>query len=196
MKLILFDFDGTITSKDSFIGFIHFYNSNRFKTIFGMISLLPFFILYSIKIISREELKEKILVRFFKNISKEVFLSTCYIYSQKYLDQIVLPSALKEIKKYKEKGDVVVIVSASLKYWLEPWCKKYDLDLIATEMEFINNFSTGKIINKNCYGAEKVNKIKEKYTLGKFEKVIAYGNSKGDHEMLNLAQESFYKYFH
>ena len=47
----------------------------------------------------------------------------------------------------------------------------------------------------NCYGIEKVNRIKEEYDLDEFKNIYVYGNSKGDREMLNLGTHKFYKYF-
>jgi len=41
---------------------------------------------------------------------------------------------------------------------------------------------------------EKVLRIKEKYDLKEFEKIFAYGDSKGDREMLALAHEGYYKW--
>lgn len=195
MNIVLFDFDGTITSKDSFIGFIRFYQRNNLKVLGGFIILFPYFFLYFLKIISRQKLKEQVMIYFFKGTDEENFLNISQSYAEQCINKIILPSALDKIKAHKQQGDLVVIVSASLAYWLIPWCKKYDLDLIATEMEFVNKIATGKIVGQNCYGKEKVARIKAKYSIENYANIIAYGNSKGDFEMLYMANESFYKYF-
>ncbi|HEU5146872.1 MAG TPA: haloacid dehalogenase-like hydrolase, partial [Chryseosolibacter sp.] len=56
-----------------------------------------------------------------------------------------------------------------------------------------NKHLTGKILGRNCYGDEKVCRIKEEFDLPSFERIIAYGDSSGDREMLQLANESHYK---
>ena len=58
-----------------------------------------------------------------------------------------------------------------------------------------DNIITGNFITKNCYGQEKVNRIKESYDLSKYDLIYAYGDSRGDKEMLELANNSFYKPF-
>ena len=60
---------------------------------------------------------------------------------------------------------------------------------------FVCNKITGNLISKNCYGPEKVTRILESYDLLKYDYIYAYGNSRGDYEMLELANEKFYKPF-
>jgi HAD superfamily phosphoserine phosphatase-like hydrolase len=88
-----------------------------------------------------------------------------------------------------------VVVSASVECWLGPWCDKNGLDLIGTQLEIKDNRVTGKLLSKNCYGKEKVNRIRERYDLNSFDFIYAYGDSRGDDEMLELAQEKYYKPF-
>ena len=66
--LAVFDFDGTITYKDSFLPFIlHVVGFNKFC--FGLFSLSPIIILYFIKIVSRKTLKERFISYFFFGMS-------------------------------------------------------------------------------------------------------------------------------
>ena len=61
--------------------------------------------------------------------------------------------------------------------------------------EIKNGKLTGKFSTKNCFGIEKVNRIKEKYNLSEYNVIYAYGNSSGDKEMLSIANEKYYKRF-
>ncbi len=69
------------------------------------------------------------------------------------------------------------------------------LELIATKFEIENNKISGKLLTKNCYGQEKVNRIRKQYNLNDYNHIYAYGDSKGDKEMLELANFSFFKPF-
>ena len=73
--------------------------------------------------------------------------------------------------------------------------EKNKISLIATELEIINNKITGNLISTNCFGPEKVKRILKSYDLLNYDCIYAYGNSRGDHEMLELATEKFYKPF-
>jgi phosphoserine phosphatase len=47
----------------------------------------------------------------------------------------------------------------------------------------------------NCYGEEKVRRIRASYNLDEFNHIYAYGDSEGDKAMLDLAHEHDYKHF-
>ena len=72
---------------------------------------------------------------------------------------------------------------------------KHNLDLIATKLEIRNGTVTGKFLSKNCYGIEKAHRVQEQYNLNDYDHIYAYGDSRGDKELLGLADESFYKPF-
>jgi HAD superfamily hydrolase (TIGR01490 family) len=116
-------------------------------------------------------------------------------YSISQIDYIVRPKAIDRLCWHTEQGHKVVIVSASIECWLAPWCKKNGFELLATKLEVKNGVVTGNLLGSNCFGIEKVNRIKDKYDLSQFNYIYAYGDSKGDIQMLDLANESFYKPF-
>jgi phosphatidylglycerophosphatase C len=186
-----FDFDGTITKKDSFVEFIKFIKGKRIF-IKGIITLSPILILYKLKFISNNKAKQKVISYFFKGYKKSYFKSLANEFSLNYIDKIVNPKMIKIIKWHKNKGHKVVIVSASLECYLKPWCEKNDLELIATRLESKDGIITGNFLTENCYGKEKVKRIRELYNLNQFDYIYAYGDSEGDKYMLKLADKSFY----
>lgn len=193
-KIAFFDFDGTITTDDSLLKFIRFVVGDR-RFLVGLISLFPMLVLYKLKLIPNYKAKQYMLSWFFKGIRKETFLKVANEYSLVHIDKIIRPKAIKKILWHKKQGHKVVIVSASLECWLRPWCEKNSLEVIATKLEIKNEIVTGKLLSKNCYGVEKVNRIKEIYELQQFDYIYAYGDSSGDKEMLSLANEKYYKPF-
>ena len=194
MKLALFDFDCTITKDDSLLKFIRFVvGDGRF--IFGLVVLSPILVAYKLKLIPNYKAKQKMLSWFFKGMSKEAFFKVANEYSLVHIDKILRPKAMEKISWHKAQGHKVVIVSASIDCWLRPWCEKNGLELIATKLEIKDDIVTGKLLSKNCYGVEKINRIKEIYNLKDFEYIYSYGDSSGDKQMLELAHEKFYKPF-
>lgn len=194
MILALFDFDGTITKDDSLLKFIRFVVGDA-RFVFGLVVLSPILVAYKLKLIPNYKAKQKMLSWFFKGMSKEAFFKVANEYSLVHIDKILRPKAMEKIKWHKAQGHQVVIVSASIDCWLRPWCEKNGLELIATKLEIKDDVVTGKLLTKNCYGVEKVNRIKEVYNLEKYDYIYAYGDSSGDTQMLKLANESFYKPF-
>lgn len=194
MILSLFDFDGTITTDDSLIKFIR-YSVGDIKTAWGMLVLSPMLITYKLKLIPNYKAKEWMFSYFFKGMDEQEFKKVTKVYSLKHIDTILRPQAMEKIAWHKEQGHTVVIVSASIECWLKPWCDKNGLDLIATKIQMKEGVVTGKLLTKNCYGIEKVNRINKVYNLGNYTYIYAYGDSSGDKELLHLADESFYKPF-
>lgn len=194
MKLSLFDFDGTITTKDTFVEFIKFYKG-PIKFWFGFILLSPLIIAFKIKLIPNWKAKELVLIYFFKNTPFKEFEETCSKFNELIIPQLIRPKALEEIKLHQKENRTIWIVSASPELWIKDWATKYNIQLIGTKLETINGLITGKLKGNNCYGPEKAVRIKKVIQLDDFNFIEAYGDSSGDKEMLALAHASHYKPF-
>ncbi len=192
--LALFDFDGTITTKDSFLDFIFFCRGIP-KTILGILINSPFLVLMIFKIYPRGKTKEKIWNYFFGRWPQEKFTTYAEDFTKKRLPQILRPQAIEKILWHKTQGHKIVVVSASFENYLSFWCKKEGIDLIATQVEIKDGKITGAFASQNCYGQEKVHRIKEKYNLKDFNDIIAYGDSRGDLPFKKIATEFHYKPF-
>jgi len=188
MNLALFDFDGTLTKKDSLNEFLK-YSSSKREYLFNMIVFSPVFLLYKVGFIKNDKAKALLLKLFFKGWSEIDFKKKAQEFSLNVLDDILRDDVYKLFKDHKKRGDRVVIVSASMECWLKPWCDKEGVELISTRLKFEDEQFNGKFSTKNCYAKEKVARIKEEYDLQLFEKIYAYGDSKADRYMFELADE-------
>jgi HAD superfamily hydrolase (TIGR01490 family) len=193
-KIAFFDFDGTITTDDSLIKFIRHAVGDK-KTFLGLAVLSPMLVAYKLKIIPNYKAKQFLLSYFFKGMSEERFKAIARDYSLRHIDTIVRPEAMERIAWHKSQGHKVVVVSASLECWLKPWCEREGLELLATKIKIKDGNVSGRLLSKNCYGVEKVNRIKARYDLDSCETIYAYGDSRGDREMLAIAHKAYYKPF-
>lgn len=194
MIIAFFDFDGTISKKDTLIHFIRFAVGDL-NFLLGIVLLSPTILMYKLKLINSHYAKQMVISYYFKNYKEVDFINITRSYSLNKLSKIIRPEAIKKILWHKEQGHKVVVVSASIDYWLKPWCKINNLELIATKLEVKNGKISGKFLTKNCNGIEKVNRIRKLYNLEKFREIYAYGDSKGDEQMLALTNKNFYKPF-
>ena len=192
--IVFFDFDGTITRKDTFLEFIKFYRGS-YKFYKGFVINSPFLVAYKLNLIPNYKAKERILKYFFKDEPFNRFQSLCDDFATRYLPKLIRPGALLEIEKLKRENIEVVIVSASASNWITKWSTAMGLTLIATKLEVRDNKITGKIDGHNCYGAEKVNRIKELFKIDGYTAIHAYGDSNGDREMFKIAHKTFFKPF-
>lgn len=194
-KLVLFDFDGTITTRDTFIEFIRFV-SGAPKFYLGFMFLLPVLILYKLKLIKNWRAKEIVFAFFFKGMPEKTFQSYGDVYATAQLPKLIRPKALQKIEEHRAAGDEIYLVTASSAAWIQSWANTVGITILGTQWAVADGKITGRIDGINCYGIEKVNRIKRAIDLSKFGTIVAYGDTRGDREMLALAHESNYRAFH
>lgn len=189
--LHLCDFDGTLTYGDSFSRFLWFALSLP-VLIWGGFRLLFVYIGLIIKgKWSNELAKAAVFAVFFRGKSETDLRAIGQAFVQQKVPSILRPELLSRLQVAEAQGETVVIVSASSDLWLQPFCQEYGFGLLCTQLEFVAGKYTGRFATPNCKGEEKVRRIKETYDLSAFGKIIAYGNSAGDHAMYELADEVF-----
>ena len=193
-SIALFDFDGTLTRKDSLLEFIKFYKGS-YKTYSGILFLSPFLVAMKAGLLSTQQGKEKLLTYFFKGENIETFNAKCEQFTQKIIPTIIRKDGLLELKSRLAQKQEVCIVTASAENWVVPYFSKMGVKVIGTKLQVQQNKLTGKLSGKNCKAAEKVRRIKEEYELSNFENISAYGDSSGDKEMLSIATKIYYRHF-
>ncbi len=196
MKRVIafFDFDGTVTRKDTLLEFIKF-SRGSLRFYLGFLINSPILIAYKIGIISNQTAKEWMLRYFFSGRRLETFQQQCDLFAVQVLPSLLRSKAINEINKLREFGVDVVIVSASAENWIKKWTDSLNLQLLATKLVTKNEKITGRIDGKNCHGDEKVLRIKEKFNLADYSDIYCYGDTAGDKPMLNLGTIKFYKPF-
>lgn len=193
-RIAFFDFDGTVTTHDTLLEVIKFHRGT-FRFFLGFIINSPFLLAYKAGIISNQAAKERILRYFFGGMPLTAFQQQCDAFAGTALLSLIRAKAMEEIARLKAAGASIIIVSASAENWLQQWCTVNELSLIGTQLEVTNGLLTGKIAGRNCYGNEKVNRIRADFDLSQYDEILCYGDTKGDKPMLQLATFSFYKPF-
>lgn len=191
-----FDFDGTITTRDSLLLFF-WQTKGAFKTIIKLIVHAPIYIAYFFNLKSRQEVKESLIKSFFQRMPISLLRDEGKKFANGPLKKILKKEALDKIKCHQQMGHRCVLVSANLDVYLEEFAKIYGFeDCITSKVAFDKeNCVTGYLEGLNCRGAEKVRRMEE--ILGPKSGYIlyAYGDSDGDREMLDLADYPFYRIF-
>ncbi len=194
-NIAVFDFDGTITRKDTLLKFIKF-SKGTWQFYFGFLLFSPLLVAMKLKLYPNWKAKQKIFSYFYKGVSIKQFNEWGNGFSVE-IEKIVRPKAMEIIKSHKEKGDKIIIISASIENWIKPWAEKSGVDMVlATKIKTDKkDLLTGKFLTKNCYGQEKVNRLLAVFPNRKDYKFIAYGDSRGDKELIGFADEGFYNKF-
>ena len=188
-NLALFDFDGTLCTKDSFTGFIFYALSKRHIVKQG-IKLLPWIQAYYLKIYPPDAMRIKLFKAMFSDMSSTEILNLALEYSHQ-LRKSLSPDLYQQLIKHQNNNDDVVIVSASINIYLNDIAQLLDVDLICTEAEIQDDKFTGLFATPDCSSEQKKIRILEKYDLDHYNLVYAYGNSKEDLAMFSLADHTY-----
>ncbi|WP_394952337.1 HAD family hydrolase [uncultured Helicobacter sp.] len=192
-NIAFFDFDGTITKKDSLFVFVKF-AVGKWRFYRGLGARFWILLGYVFGLCSNTYAKEALMRYFFRGYSAQEFALLCANF-QTTLCGLTKIQAMEKIAWHKDRGDVVVVVSATFEEYLKPFCQNLGLECLATRLEVVDGTLSGKFATPNCYGEQKVVRIKAHYDLSQYQEIYAYGDSKGDYQMLALATQRFYKKF-
>ncbi|HEY6144129.1 MAG TPA: HAD family hydrolase [Flavobacterium sp.] len=112
------------------------------------------------------------------------------LFAKTKIDKNLNPKIYSALLHHVNSNHDVYIVTASFFEWIEPWSQNHNTKVIGTKLEIINNKIAGEFHSKNCYGQEKLNRIKKIIDLSNFDNVYVYGSGNGDKEMLKLAKQT------
>ena len=172
----VYDFDKTIYDGDSSVDFYKF----SLKKYPSLIKYWPrqakAALQYKLGKISKTDMKT-VFYDFFKGIpDMDVHVGEFWMEHEQNLKMWYL----------EQKKDDDLIISASPEFLLRPVCKKLDVDLIASIVDPRN----GNNLRENCFGAEKVRRMKEKYRMEDMDEF--YSDSYSDDPLAQYASESFF----
>ena len=193
MNLALFDFDGTITSSDTWTPFMRMaVRPARLRL--GVVILSPVIVGYRLGMISSSRGRQATARVAFAGEPADAIREHGQRYASAVLPNTLQTRALERLEWHRSQGDQIVVVSASLDAYLVPWCAERRLELICTILEERAGRLTGRYVDGDCTGPEKVRRIRERYDLARYPVVYAYGDSGEDREMMALAHKKFYRW--
>jgi HAD superfamily hydrolase (TIGR01490 family) len=190
-KIYAFDFDGTLTTKDTLIEFIR-YAKGSMALGLGFMRYAHLLVLMKLGLYPNYKAKQKVFAHFFKDTTIDDFNALCKAFAASST-HLLRHEGVAAINKAIKEGAEVVIVSASIDNWVQPFFPQ--VKVLGTQVEVIDGKLTGRFLSKNCYGQEKVNRILTLYPNRQEYYLTAYGDSRGDKEMLAFADESHFKPF-
>ncbi len=192
--LALFDFDGTISDRDSFLLFVR-KNAGPLNFWLGMAMLGPRIGLFLLGRYPNQALKEDVLTRFLRGWDLERLRAAAELFARQTLPAILRPQALERLEWHQSRGDRIIVVTATPEAILAPWCAARGLEILGTELETDNGRLTGRIRGENCRGVAKVERIRRHCDPDRYAEIFAYGDTEGDRPMLAMADHPFYQPF-
>ena len=192
-KLSVYDFDKTIYNGETLNDFYRFYLIKKPWKIYTVIFQLWYFLLYVLKIINLEKLKENFL-RFLNGENTGELKKLIREFWEKKESKIN-PWVKDEILKNKKETEILVAISASPTFLIIDRLKLMGFDVvIGTDFLFESTKFHSHITSKNCKNYEKVKRL-DKWAEDnniQYDIVNFYSDSIADKPLFDLAEHKYW----
>lgn len=177
-----FDFDGTLTRRDTMVPFLVSV-AGPLSTSAALAAELPTYARGE-----RDRAKQRLLTRLLAGRRHSDLIQAGTAYGTALVRRAVTPEMRRRVAWHRGAGHDVVIVSASLDVYLDEVARLLGADdLVCTSLEVDDRGDcTGVMVDGNCRGAAKAARVRARLAPGD-QVAWAYGDSRGDDELLALA---------
>lgn len=195
-EVLLFDFDGTLTRSDTLLGFIRHVRGTG-ALLLALLRLSPQLVLMKLRLADNGRVKERLFAHCFGGMDVGSFNLLCRRFADDSRTRLLRADGMRAVERGLAGGARVMVVTASVDSWVAPFFQGGSRpEIVGTQVEVKDGRLTGRFLTPNCYGAEKVRRVKALLAeLRTHYYITAYGDSRGDKEMLGYADEGFYKLF-
>ena|SRR6185312_456058 len=192
--IVAFDFDGTLTTHDSFTAFLA-WKAEPFRYFAGLARLLPHILAYVFHR-DRGRLKAAAAAAFLGGETRAELEAETEEFAMQKAQSMLRPDAVQAWRNWRGQGALLVIVTASPETLVHPFARGLGADmLIGTQLAFDEHDRiTGRFATPNCRGPEKVARLRQAFG-DDVRLAAAYGDTSGDREMLQLAEVKGYRVF-
>tara|TARA_R110002167_G_C12605452_1_gene645452 strand:+ start:282 stop:941 length:660 start_codon:yes stop_codon:yes gene_type:complete len=192
--VVAFDFDGTLTIRDSFTAFMR-WRAGPARWALGLARLTPAVVTY-IGDRDRGRIKAASVKEFLGGLDRVTLEAEAERFAEFIWPRFIRPDALACWQDWGQKGAHRVIVTASPEITVAPFARRLGAEaLLGTHMAFdADDRVTGAFIGPNCRGEEKVRRLRASYG-DELQLAAAYGDTSGDTEMLAFADHAGFRVF-
>jgi phosphatidylglycerophosphatase C len=189
-----FDFDGTLTRRETLLQFL-LHTLGAAAVVRHAFMLAPTLAGYGLGMIRNDVAKERVFIECLAGMSLDELQLEGERFAADVLPGLLRQEAMQRFKWHKQQGHRCVVISASLELYVRPWAIKNGFDdVIATRLEMQEHGRiTGKLSGANCFGIEKALRLENLLGAREGYCLYAYGDSRGDKELLSLADYPYYR---
>ena len=189
----VFDFDGTLTRGDTFVPFLQTAAGGaRFAG--ALLRAAPTLTRFALGRVPNDEAKEVLMRLSLGGKPLERLRKVGERYAREVLPRRLRPAAVARLHWHQAQGHRCIVISASPELYITPWAEGAGCEAAGTRLEVdAGGRVTGAIDGENCYGPEKVRRLLEMIGTREGHRIYAYGDSRGDCELLELADHGFYR---
>lgn len=192
--VVAFDFDGTITVRDSFTAFLK-WRAGPARYWAGLARLAPSLVAYLFHR-DRGRIKARAVAEFLRGVPRAELEAEAKRFAETQSRKLFRPDAVAAWKRWQRQRVRLVIVTASPTILVGPFARGLGAHaILGTEIAWDEaDRVAGTFSTANCRGPEKVARLKAAFG-DDVQVKAAYGDTGGDTEMLAMAEIPGYRVF-
>ena len=191
MDLALFDFDGTLTTRETFPDFMR-YAVARPRLLVGGVLLAPVVFGYRRGWVAGNPTRASIVQVGLRGVDASRLRARGDAFGREVLPDVLRPEAMARLAWHRERGDRIVVVSGGLDVYLAPWCATQGVELLCSVLAERDGRITG-YAGAQCVGEEKVRRVRALCDPQAYAAIHAYGDTHEDQAMLAMAHHRTYR---
>lgn len=191
MDLALFDFDGTLTTRETFPDFMR-YAVARPRLLAGGVLLAPVVFGYRRGWVAGNPTRASIVQVGLRGVDAARLRAQGEAFARDLLPAVLRAEAMARLQWHRERGDRIVVVSGGLDVYLAPWCAAQGVEVLCSVLTERNGRITG-YAGAQCVGEEKVRRVRALCDPQAYPAVHAYGDTHEDLAMLAMAHHRTYR---
>ena len=192
MLTVIFDLDGTLTKRDTYLPFLYLcikkFGLRRFSAIF-----LPLYaLLYKCGIITNVRLKEVFLSKILSGIPIEQLEPVTEKFISYLINKGLNRTVIQILNAHLGQKNRVILATASFDFYTQRFAERIGIgQIVCTRSELKNGILTGRILGSNCHGQEKVRRIEELLNPSDWGASLFYTDHYSDLPLLKKVGKGF-----
>jgi phosphatidylglycerophosphatase C len=188
-RLAIFDLDGTITRRDSFMPYVSGFLRRQPLRTLRLLNAVPVAIGFLLGLVGRGALKSALIRAAFGGVSRQELERWNQLYVPRLLADGLFPQALQAIAAHRAAGDLLILMSASPDLYVPEVGRRLGFaHTICTGVLWRDDRLDGHLTTLNRRGEEKTRCLEELQRQYPGLPVSAYGNSASDLPHMRRAQ--------
>jgi HAD superfamily hydrolase (TIGR01490 family) len=189
MGLVFFDFDGTLTSRDTILPLALFVGRQARRSLLDVGCVAGAAALLRLRVLSNHRFKEQFCRSLLLGESQDRVECLAADFLAQRVIGLLRMSTVDRLREHRRAGDEVFLVSSNFDFALRPVQRHLEADgVIATEAEVVGGMFTGRLAGRSCAGREKLRRVLARFGPERVAEAVAYGDSRDDADLLAMVR--------
>jgi phosphatidylglycerophosphatase C len=190
-RLVFFDLDGTISRRDTLFGYVAGFARRHPARVPKFLAVLPALVGYALGIHDRGYLKGALLHAVMGGAPRGEIRTWTEEYVPKLIARGVFAEALAAIRKHRDAGDHLVLMTATVDLYVPELARALGFDTyLCSQASWREDRLEGWLVSPNMRDEEKASALRRMVAKFPGRRLVGYGNSAPDLAHLKLVDHA------